>query len=248
MIPFFRKIRKTLADDNKPIKYLRYAVGEIVLVVIGILIALQINNWNEQSKIETIRQNYYNQILHDLNKDKITIEKSFLLHGSKHNEYNAYLETYKQPNLNLNQVNAILFNLSIVSKSIRFDNNSIHSLNNTGDIKLMPSNIRNKLIDLKQSQDQTIKVSDGNIEKTLDILKLVSVEMGSKTLVPRLVNQPILAELLKIDSKLEKLFILLEAFHEWKDAGEAITLNNLKKILSEEEELINLIQEELKKQ
>ena len=41
MIPFFRKIRKTLADDNKPIKYLRYAVGEIILVVIGILIALQ---------------------------------------------------------------------------------------------------------------------------------------------------------------------------------------------------------------
>ena len=47
MIPFFRRIRKTLADDNKPIKYLRYAVGEIVLVVIGILIALQINNWND---------------------------------------------------------------------------------------------------------------------------------------------------------------------------------------------------------
>ena len=50
MIPFFRKIRKTLADDNKPIKYLRYAIGEIVLVVIGILIALQINNWNENRK------------------------------------------------------------------------------------------------------------------------------------------------------------------------------------------------------
>ncbi len=48
MIPFFRKIRKKMADDNKPIKYARYAVGEIVLVVIGILIALQINNWNEE--------------------------------------------------------------------------------------------------------------------------------------------------------------------------------------------------------
>jgi hypothetical protein len=50
MIPFFRKIRKTLADDNKPLKYLRYAIGEIVLVVIGILIALQVNNWNELRK------------------------------------------------------------------------------------------------------------------------------------------------------------------------------------------------------
>lgn len=46
MFPFFRKIRKRMADDNKPMKYARYAVGEIVLVVIGILIALQVNNWN----------------------------------------------------------------------------------------------------------------------------------------------------------------------------------------------------------
>jgi hypothetical protein len=47
MINFFRKIRKKLADDNKPLKYMRYAIGEIVLVVIGILIALQVNNLNQ---------------------------------------------------------------------------------------------------------------------------------------------------------------------------------------------------------
>jgi len=50
MIPFFRKIRKKMADDNKPMKYMRYAIGEILLVVIGILIALQVNNWNEINK------------------------------------------------------------------------------------------------------------------------------------------------------------------------------------------------------
>ena len=50
MINFYRKTRKKLADDNKPIKYARYAIGEIVLVVVGILIALSINNWNEQNK------------------------------------------------------------------------------------------------------------------------------------------------------------------------------------------------------
>ena len=57
MINFFRKIRKQLADDNKPLKYMRYAVGEIVLVVIGILIALSINNWNEgkKDKAESIK-------------------------------------------------------------------------------------------------------------------------------------------------------------------------------------------------
>ena len=52
MINFFRKIRKQLADDNKPLKYMRYAIGEIVLVVVGILIALSINNWNEGKKLK----------------------------------------------------------------------------------------------------------------------------------------------------------------------------------------------------
>ena len=50
MIKFFRKIRYDLMEKNKTGKYLKYAIGEIVLVVIGILIALQINNWNERVK------------------------------------------------------------------------------------------------------------------------------------------------------------------------------------------------------
>ena len=52
MIKFFRKIRQKLLSENKFSKYLVYAIGEIVLVVIGILIALQINNWNENRKNE----------------------------------------------------------------------------------------------------------------------------------------------------------------------------------------------------
>ena len=47
MIKFFRKIRFHLIENNKTGKYLKYAIGEIVLVVLGILIALQINNWNQ---------------------------------------------------------------------------------------------------------------------------------------------------------------------------------------------------------
>jgi hypothetical protein len=49
MINFFRKIRKQLAYDNKPLKYMRHAIGEIVLVVIGILIAHSINNYNNKA-------------------------------------------------------------------------------------------------------------------------------------------------------------------------------------------------------
>ena len=71
MLKFLRKIRYDLMEKNKTGKYLKYAIGEIVLVVIGILIALQINNWNENRKLENRRQEYYSQLLDDLNNDII---------------------------------------------------------------------------------------------------------------------------------------------------------------------------------
>jgi hypothetical protein len=65
MIKFFRKIRKNLIKERKTSKYFKYALGEIVLVVIGILIALQINNWNEDRKDNSEEQ----KILINLNTE-----------------------------------------------------------------------------------------------------------------------------------------------------------------------------------
>lgn len=58
MIKFLRTIRQKLLIEGKTSKYLKYAIGEIILVFIGILIAMQINNWNERktTTISTIKQ------------------------------------------------------------------------------------------------------------------------------------------------------------------------------------------------
>ena len=66
MIKFFRNIRQNLVMENKNGMYFKYAVGEIVLVVIGILIALQINNWNENVKKLKQEKIYYCKIKEDL--------------------------------------------------------------------------------------------------------------------------------------------------------------------------------------
>ena len=58
MLRFFNRIRKQLAKENKFFQYSRYAIGEILLVVIGILIALQIDNWNENRKDRSLYLNY----------------------------------------------------------------------------------------------------------------------------------------------------------------------------------------------
>ena len=69
MINFFRKTRKQMADDNKPLKYMRYAIGEIVLVVIGILIAIQINNWNEQAKGKVLEKQLLENLIENLEQN-----------------------------------------------------------------------------------------------------------------------------------------------------------------------------------
>ena len=54
MIKFFRKIRQNLLSENKTRKYFKYAIGEIALVMIGILLALQVNNWSEERKLRAL--------------------------------------------------------------------------------------------------------------------------------------------------------------------------------------------------
>ena len=88
MLPLFRKTRKQLADDNQFLKYSRYAIGEIVLVVIGILIALQVNDWNDSRKGIAKRNNLlkslkveFTQNLDQLDTilsyDNLVVESSF---------------------------------------------------------------------------------------------------------------------------------------------------------------------------
>lgn len=76
MIKFFRKIRQKLLTKNKFNQYFLYALGEIILVVIGILIALQINNWNEQKNNAQSELNYYHRILDDFELDRQLIAQA----------------------------------------------------------------------------------------------------------------------------------------------------------------------------
>jgi hypothetical protein len=75
MIKFFRKIRQKLLSENKTGKYFKYAIGEIVLVVIGILIALGINNWNENRKTEEKTKQFLISLKSDLRNDLNEITK-----------------------------------------------------------------------------------------------------------------------------------------------------------------------------
>jgi len=75
MIKLFRKIRYDLMEKNKTGKYLKYAIGEIALVVIGILIALSINNWNEGRKHEIVELQLLTSLRNDIAGDIELLEE-----------------------------------------------------------------------------------------------------------------------------------------------------------------------------
>lgn len=115
MINFFRKIRKQLANENKFQKYFRYAFGEVALIMIGIFMALQLQNWNEKRKqdtqFKTTLEQLYNTITDDLwyygyatNNAKnivITIDELLNYTDSKPNEnlpINLWYTTFSNKN------------------------------------------------------------------------------------------------------------------------------------------------------
>ncbi|MFC2147060.1 DUF6090 family protein [Bacteroidota bacterium] len=91
MIKFFRNTRKQLFTENKFTKYLFYAIGEIILVVIGILIALQINNWNNQRLEKEDEKKSYRNIKRQIEDDRKELTGAKALN-------NYFSATYKHAN------------------------------------------------------------------------------------------------------------------------------------------------------
>ncbi len=103
MINLFRNIRKKLISENRSIirntNYLKYAVGEIVLVVIGILIALQINNWNEGRKDRIEEQKFLTRFEAEITTNIESISTSIMLNKNRMKRAEFLLKTMDSPQL-----------------------------------------------------------------------------------------------------------------------------------------------------
>ncbi len=167
MIKIFRNIRKSLLMEGKTTRYLKYAIGEIVLVVIGILIALQINNWNEERKV-TLQEK---QLLTNLNGefmdnlkdlDSITIKVDGVI-GSLEKVFDMFSTSQiNQPNDSLN----IWLSNALESPNWKPSEYLLNGLNNSGRIaelknerlKLLLykwSRLRNEMIEVQQRTEKT---------------------------------------------------------------------------------------------
>jgi hypothetical protein len=83
-------------EKGKTGKYLKYAIGEIVLVMIGILLALQVNNWNEYRKSKTQELNLTKQLLEDAKADSVFFESRITFQKIRDTLFNNLLNLHKQ--------------------------------------------------------------------------------------------------------------------------------------------------------
>jgi hypothetical protein len=97
MLKFFRKIRQKLLLEGKVSNYLKYAIGEIFLVVIGILIALQINNWNENRKAHLSDIKFLNNLKYEIELDTLVLAQKTIQYNHINERLIKTLEYLKRP-------------------------------------------------------------------------------------------------------------------------------------------------------
>ena len=241
MIKFFRKIRQKKLTDNKFSKYLLYAIGEIILVVIGILIALQINNANENRKLNQTKKEYYRQILVDLEKEIDNINNRMIYLDSAIVSSDNYFKYSQTADLKPIQLIDELTKVKLKFEYMSFNTNSIQTLESTGDIKLIPENIRNSLIELKREQDRISQSAGGNYDIYLNAQQK-AFHLGFF----RLKYQTPTVKKLQIGNKLADIVLTLEGGFGLKNYTDKFVKRSLAEMLANITKIKEMIYIELK--
>lgn len=161
MIKFFRKIRYDLMEKNKTKKYFKYAIGEIILVVIGILIALQINNLNETHKNKEQELITLENILQDLQNDKTGLKNIIERRTSKATSAGIMVSYYN--GVKIDALTNYYFNwTNVLIWEAHYPRNiAFKELINSGNVSLIRNaNIRNALLDINASYEKLFVIRE----------------------------------------------------------------------------------------
>ncbi|WP_178986583.1 DUF6090 family protein [Winogradskyella helgolandensis] len=247
MIKFFRYIRKDLMEQSKTSKYFKYAIGEIVLVVIGILIALSINNWNQSRKENILAKNYYNRLLSDLKADKAYANRYISRVDSSLVLYDNYRKSYHKPNLSLAEIIQNLGTNDVNTFHIEYKTKTIETLINTGDLQILTPKIIDVITEYNGSKNQIEILARDNNEDVNDLLKNLALKGGVLLNIKNYPNQPELFKKLDFDDRIPDMIIAFESYVIWKQAVNRTSIKELTKINKTADSIIEIIKLELKK-
>ncbi len=162
-----------MINENKTGKYLKYAFGEIVLVVIGILIALQLNNLNEQNKLENLMKIQLQAIKKDLNEDVINLKRVIEQINEDVLKNNAIRERLIAKTATIDTLYKIAkyeFNPSVIGFSSGFNNATYTSLIASGGIDSFDETLKKDLSQLFNIQQSTINTIQDHFNSYLEIV------------------------------------------------------------------------------
>jgi hypothetical protein len=154
MIKFFRKIRQKMVSEGKTGKYFKYAIGEIILVVIGILIAIQLNNFNEQKKNENNGRQILAKIKQEVSQDIIYLDSLSNDYSDWYSQAQYILDSVLNGNVSrlesLDQVN-----IGRGSMNFLHLNKSSYNelLNSGGNIEVKNKDLKNEIVLFFQEVD-----------------------------------------------------------------------------------------------
>ena len=273
MINFFRKVRQNLLSDGNTVKpsitagrYLKYAIGEIVLVVIGILIALQVNNWNQDRIAKKDAEIFLDRLKQDLLNERTVLNERVKYYSKVHQHAKNVANTLSyQPDSLGSQflIDAYQASQIWMYRNLR---DTYDELISTGNIKLIPNKDLRKRIGLYYDEtDVYIKIwyketdyrdlvrsyipfdVQEKIGKACEIWTEIDQEIGGNAIIddckPNLTKGEIErgVELFKHNNLIQNNTLLLAANRQISDLYQKIGLYQRK--LNGNEELLKLLEE-----
>ena len=153
MIKLFRNIRKNLLNEGKTTRYFKYAIGEIILVVIGILIALQINNWNERENNIYQAEKHLKTMKLNLKDDILQAEKLLSETQTTIDYANDFLEQFKTLKPVDNNIQMYLIYL-MFERNIEVNQSGLNALLNSDSMSFVDENLQNKILNYYRYLEQ----------------------------------------------------------------------------------------------
>jgi len=197
MLKFFRKIRQNLLSEGKNAKYIKYAIGEIVLVVIGILIALQINNWNESRKEANYEQKILDELKSDFSYNKAELNRNI----KKANKLASYCDSLllifdlPKEEVDLNKLSSFTRRLSGYS-TFNPSNGALNNLLSSGNLNIIKNDSLRMhlsrwsgiLEDVKEDEKRLIEFGDNRLDPIT--LQYLNPRSKSAKIDPDLLGNP----------------------------------------------------------
>ncbi|AVR45386.1 hypothetical protein C7S20_08945 [Christiangramia fulva] len=242
MIKVFRNIRQKLVEQNKVRNYVLYAVGEIFLVVIGILIALQVNNWNEGRKQNIEKDLIMQSLVTDLKMDTLVIHKT--LNSLQHDttEVVGFIKRMSSSGVTIDtliQIARFEYNPKI-NVAVAFNDNTFKSLLSSGDLNILDKWMQDEILQLNALHQENVSRTELNVGAYVN--QVISYErMYPLGDYGNINPNSILANAIWDEAQFEELGRFLNALISIRYITDMYAINQLKTIEKKTEEILRRI-------